>query len=296
MDPHPAELERLQRTHSLKVTPAPVVYGLIFDLYLADSAECARVHQQLTSALRTLMLPAGREGQELAAQELSPDCSAQPGTQRLDLLAYNRAIAAAQARYGAGRVRPVLVYFNNLALPLPTGLAGDLRTLRSSATQPLVWALTLQAGAGTSLPFDVSETWTYSADAALTSPLERVARAQLPFDLMQQPPLEGFPVFSASELSTAREFKVCSSAGQVTGLNFTFGPKAVKVSPASPPRVSLAAAATSSLPAPHGSLQEAAARYEIEVCHANCERTYEPPDGDAAIWNTTSGCMLKTST
>ena len=117
VDPYPAELERLKRSHLVPVQPAPVVYGLVFDLYLADAAECTRVHQQLSAALRAALLPPGREGMELAAQELSPGCSVPPGSRRFDTAAYAAAYSTAQERFGVNRVRPVLVYFNNLALP-----------------------------------------------------------------------------------------------------------------------------------------------------------------------------------
>ncbi|HET9451924.1 MAG TPA: hypothetical protein VFO83_13630, partial [Aggregicoccus sp.] len=122
VDPYPAELERLPRSHVIPVQPAPVVYGLIFDLYLADAAECERVHQKLSAAMRAAMLPPGREGMELTAQDLSPGCSVPPGSRRFDTAAYNAAYAAAQQRFGENRVRPLLIYFNNLALPMSESL------------------------------------------------------------------------------------------------------------------------------------------------------------------------------
>jgi hypothetical protein len=291
VDPLPAELARLQRSHEVQAAPAPVVYGLVFDLYLADATECARVHQQLTSALRAAMLPGTREGMELAAQELSPGCSASPGSRRFDRAAFDSGVWAAQQRFGAGRVRPVLVYFNNLALPLPSGLRSDLQLLRDGSSKALVWALTLQPASATGLPFDLAQPWTHSADPALSAPLEKAAAAQLPLEQVR-PPAEGFPVFTASELTTIREFKGCTNLGALSGLNFTYGPRATKVSAAAPPRVTMALPAVG-LPTPRGTVQALSVRYEVEVCRANCERTYEPPDGEAVFWNTTSGCQLK---
>lgn len=289
MDPYPAELERLPRSHVIPVQPAPVVYGLVFDLYLADAAECERVHQKLSSAMRAAMLPPGREGMELTAQDLSPGCSVPPGSRRFDTAAYNAAYAAAQQRFGANRVRPLLVYFNNLALPMSESLRFDLQTLRTAGSAPLIWALTLQSSTRTDLPFDVSRTWTHSADPALTAPLEESARQVLPLDQLLPGP-EGFPVFTATEQATILEFKGCTGAEKIAGLNFTYGPNATAVSAARPPRVTVTL--TTARPAARGTLQSQTVTYEVEVCRAHCDRSYEPPEGLAVIWHTTAGCQL----
>jgi hypothetical protein len=263
---------------------------LVFDLYIADAAECARVHQQLTTAMRAALLPTGREGLELAAQELSPGCSAPPGSRRFDSAAYANGYALAQQRFGVGRVRPLLLYFNNLALPMSESLRFDLQNLRRGNGSPLVWALTLQPASRTDLPFDLSRAWTHSADPALTAPLETAAQAQLPLEHLRPLP-EGYAVFTAQELPTVREFKGCSAVTQVTGMNFNFGPKAVVVNPGSPPRVTLNL--TAAAPAVRGSVTPVTVRYEVEACRAHCERTYEPPEGDPVLWNVTPGCQLK---
>jgi hypothetical protein len=287
VDPYPAELERLQRSHVVQVQPAPVVYGLVFDLYLADATECTRVQQLLRTRMRSAM---GTAARELAAQDLSPGCSATPGSRRFDTAAYAAAFEAAQQQLGRGRVRPVLLYFNNLALPMPESLRFDLQTLRSGGSAPLIWALTLQSTTRTDLPFDVSHTWTHSADPALSAPLEASARQLLPLDQLMPGP-EGFPVFTPAEQAGIRAFKACSGNGQVFGLNFTFGPQSTTVSAANPPRVTVTLATTR--PEARGSVQPLTVRYEVEVCRAHCERSYEPPDGLPVIWSTTSGCLLK---
>jgi hypothetical protein len=297
VDPHPPELSLLNREQGVKVVDAPLVYGLLFDLHLPDATECSRTRARLTERFRAALLPAGRVGMELAVQDLSPGC-VQTNTRRLNLSAYDEQVRVVEARFGAGRVKPVLLYFNNVELPPSPALQSDFYSLLNRPSGvPMLWALsTAEAIQGFSV--DHSAAWTYSSDPGLTTRLEETARTQLPLVQMEQVPADGFPLFTAQELASVVEFKGCSRVANVTGTNFTFGPQAIRVDKARPPRIQLKVPAQPLGPFPRNSttLKPLTFRFELEVCHAHCERFYsEPPDGELVAWSTTPRCLLKGS-
>ena len=231
----------------------------------------------------------------MAPQDLSPGCM-QPGSREVSISAYESQLRAAEGRFGAGRVRPLLLYFNNVELPPPAGLQSSLLSLRSRPTgAPLLWALsTPEAIQG--ITFEQKAPWTYSAEPGLTASLETLARAQFPLVQHEQPPVDGSPLFSSQELTWVREFKGCTSLASLSGANFTYGPQAVRVDPARPPRIRVGSS-SAQVPQPRdGKLQPLVVRFELEACRAWCERLYDaPPDGELVVWNTTSRCLLKSA-
>ncbi|WP_157774889.1 hypothetical protein [Melittangium boletus] len=293
VDPHPPELELLQREQTVALQDTPLVYGILFDLNLPDASECARIKSRLQNTLSTTLLPAGRQGMEMAVQDLSPDCR-QQRERMLRFTDYEAGLREAERRFGAGRIKPVLFYFNNVNLPLPLELQSQLSLLRSWYSGPaLLWALTtpeVRQGLG----FDHVSPWTYSADPRLTASLEEAARAQLPLLQLETPPPEGYPLLTPQELLSVREFKGCTAPSNLKGIGFTYGRQAVKVDPARPPRIQVL---LSTLPPPVPRTQKPAAqtlRFTMEVCRANCDRLYPtPPDDELLVWNTTPLCALQ---
>ncbi len=292
VDPHPADLLLLQRELVVKVEDAPMVYGFVFDLNLPDATECNRVKARITSTLRGALLPSGRTGMEMVAQDLSPGC-VQTGSRRLSLTVYDQQLRQAEARYGAGRVRPLLLYFNNVELPPPYLLQSDFLSLRNSGVNaPVMWAQG-PTKAVQGMGFELVRPWTYSGDPRLTSQLEDAARTQFPLVQYTQPPAQGFPLFTSEELTWALQFKGCTRASTLTGANFTYGPQATVVNRTTPPRM-LITLPPQQPPRPRNQLTDLVTRFEVEVCRKNCERTFEPPpDGQPVLWNKTPACLLK---
>jgi hypothetical protein len=294
VDSHPPELSLLHREQVMNVVDAPLVYGLIFDLHLPDATECARTKVRLTQAFRASLLPAGRVGQELTAQDLSPGC-VQTASRRLNLGLYDQQMRDVTGRFGVGRVKPVLLYFNNVELPPSAGLRADFSSIRLYSGTPMLWALaTPDALQG--ITVEQSAPWTYSADPALTTKLEETARAQLPFVVLEQSPADGFPLLTSQELAWVREFKGCTRVGNLSGVNFTYGTQSVRVNTALPPRFQVKLPATPQVPLPRNqtTLKPVKVSFELEVCRANCERFYSaPPDGELVPWSPTPRCLLK---
>jgi hypothetical protein len=295
VDPYPPELSRLRREQVLKVMDAPTVYGLVFDLHLPDATECGRIKARLAETFRAALLPPGREGLEMSAQDLSPNC-VQLNTRQLSASAYDQQLRAAEDRFGAGRVKPLLIYFNNVELPPPAGLRSSFYMIRGRVSgAPLLWALATPE-AIQDITFDQTAPWTYSADPGLTAGLEGKARTQFPLVQLEQPPADGFPLFTPQELAWVLEFKGCTTLSTLSGTNFTYGPQAVRLDKARPPRFQVSVP-TQQVPAPRDSkLQPLTVRFELEVCRAYCNRLYEPPpDGEPVVWNTTPRCLLKSA-
>ena len=295
VDPYPPDISRLRREQTLKVVDAPMVYGLVFDLNIPNATECSRIKARLAATFRSVLLPAGREGLDMQEQDLSPGC-VQLNNRQFSTLTYDQQLRAAETRFGTGRVKPLLIYFNNVELPAPSAQSAfaQLRTRTSGA--PLAWALaTPEAMQG--IVFDKTAPWTYSTDPGLTAALEGAARTQLPLLHLEQPPVEGYPLFTPQELGWVLEFKACTSNNNLSGTNFTYGPQTVRLDAARPPRLRVKLP-SQQVPVPRdGKLQPLVIRYELEVCRAYCDRLFEPsPEDEPVIWNTTPRCLLKSAT
>lgn len=294
VDPYPPDISRLSKEQTLKVVDAPMVYGLVFDLNIPNATECSRIKSRLTTTFRSVLLPPGRVGMEMQEQDLSPGC-VQLSNRQFSLLTYDQQLRAAESRYGTGRVKPLLIYFNNVELTAPTVQSAFAQLRIRTSGAPLAWALaTPEAMQG--IVFDKTAPWTYSNDPGLTAALEGAARTQLPLLQLEQPPVEGYPLFTPQELTWVREFKACTSTNSLSGTNFTYGPQAVRLDASRPPRIRVSVPPQQGPVPRDGKIQPWVIRYEIEVCRAYCDRLFEPsPEEEPVIWNTTPRCLLKSA-
>ncbi|MET0400997.1 MAG: hypothetical protein ABW123_01285 [Cystobacter sp.] len=291
VDPHAPELDTVTRQQVVKTHDAPLVYGLIFDLNIPDNAECQRVKASLSSTLRAALLPPGREGMELPARDLSPGC-VQGASREYFSSIYDADSRMAELRFGPGRVKPVLFYFNNVNLPLPDVLRQTFESLQQlPELSAEVWALAAME-ALLSTRFSQSAPWTYSTDPRLLTQFLDTARAQLPFIEFEPSPPEGHPLFTARELSGALEFKGCTPLSGLSGLNFPYGPTPVRVDRSRPPRFLVDVPHVA--PQPRGAkLEPVTFRFSLEVCRSNCERfAYTQPDHAFLAWNATPRCFV----
>ncbi|WNG20968.1 hypothetical protein [Cystobacter fuscus] len=290
VDPYPPELSTLPREQVVKAQDVPLVYGLIFDLHVPNAAECTRVKQQLTAAFRTALLPPGRKGMELSPWELSPGC-VQSSFRSYPYSQYADQLRQAEELFGRGRIKPVLLYFNNVELPLPSSLREDFINLQNGGSNPPhVWALTTPEVLSNTR-FTQSAPWTYSTDPRLTARLEELARVQLPFIQFEQPPAEGFALFTPKELSGVREFKGCTRPSGLDGVNFVYGPQSVPVNAAQPPRFQVTVPQQEPVPR-NQKLEPLSFRFTLEVCREDCERFFSTPEGELLAWNATPRCFL----
>ncbi|EPX60658.1 hypothetical protein D187_001307 [Cystobacter fuscus DSM 2262] len=290
VDPYPPEISTLSRERVVKAQDTPVVYGLVFDLHIPNAAECTRVKEQLRAALRAALLPTGREGMEFSPRDLSPGC-VQPNSRSYPYWEYAAQVRQAEELFGRGRVKPVLLYFNNVELPLPSSLREDFINLQNGGgNAPQLWALTTQEVLSNTR-FAQSAPWTYSSDPRLTARLAELARAQLPFIQLEQPSAEGFALFTPQELSWVREFKGCTRPSGLDGANFVYGPQSIPVNAAQPPRFRVTVPQQEPVPR-NQRLEPVTVRFTLEVCREHCERFFSTPEGELLAWNATPRCFL----
>jgi hypothetical protein len=295
VDPHPPELVRLDREYQPTEVEEPVVYAVIFDLHIADPTECEPVKTRLRQQLRDAMLASGRRGGELPAQDLSPTCVQQPD-RSMNEEAFNAAVVSMEGIFGARHVRPILVYFNNVDLPIPNALKTDLVNLRHLANQrgapvPMLWGLGLPRLLSDTT-FDLSSRWTYSTDPSLLSELVRGAQTDLPLIALQGTPAGGLPLFTDAELTWVKEFRTCGADPRLSGFDFALGPPSQQLDPAWPPHYQFQVNA-SAPPVLRSQLQNNPLTFYIEACKANCERFVDlPAQAGLAIWNRHPHCVL----
>lgn len=293
VDPTPPQLVRLQKFLDVTVTEQPLVFGVILDLHLPDSGECARARDRLLATVRSTMASAAPQLAELAMIDLSPGCQ-QPSDRRIDFAAYNSELTSAQNRFPRKPVRPLLLYFNNIDLPLGTGLLNDFERFRVEAflkgqPLPLIWGTAMPRTLQSGVAFDATFPWTFTTDPSLFDGIAETASRQLPLRVANATPPEGTPLFSTEEQGWVLEFKLCGTQPRITGVNFDLSGEAVVLQPSAPPRVKLALPEG---PVLRTEVEAERITFTIEACRQDCGRLY-PTRSGSVVWNETYGCLLE---
>lgn len=297
VDPDPPAIQRVERLWSPPIENEPVVYALLLDLHLARGLDCAAVKSQLASRVRAVMLTSSTPGIELPLVDISPGCRQAPD-RRFDASALDVAIQGAERTYGARHVRAVLLYVNDIDLPVPLGLQSDFSSLRifmanRSAPLPLTWAITLGHGKDEGL-FQRLMDWKHSSDSGMFAALANTAGAELPLQALGSTPPGGVPVFTAQERASIVEWKFCGPADpRTTPINFALDGKARRIDPLNPPAFTFDV--PSAAPVMKSAFSSTPVRFQVELCTANCDHFTRLEDGSVAIWDKTSGCTLPRS-
>lgn len=291
VDPNPPELVALTRTQRLTLQDEPVVYMVVLDLHLPDGAECTRVRDRLLTTVQQSFSPPGRSAFALTTQDVSPGCQQESG-RRLDVERYAAELAMAESYFADRAVRPILVYFNNVDLPMDMSLLSDLAGLRDEAIargapEPLYWGMgfpsTLSA-----LTFDETFAWTFSADPGLTDGLVTAAEKQLPL-VTNVAFGAALPLLEPHELQWAIAFKGCRVTERVVGVNAALTGEAVVVDPSAPPTYRIEG--LTFVPLQRSRAKEEEVTFKLEVCRANCDRLYALPEG-LQSWSKLPFCFL----
>src|SRR3954462_5352933 len=131
IDPNPPQLFRAQTKFTPPAIDEPIVWISISNLFFEDAGSCDWSHQTTLGAVRAAFAAVGGQQVELPAQDLSPDCR-QRNAAVPDVAAVRAAFASAVAAFPSARIRPVVVYLDNIDAPLDSGTAGSLLSLRNS--------------------------------------------------------------------------------------------------------------------------------------------------------------------
>jgi len=293
VDPNPPELFRTTAHIQAGLVDEPVVWMTILDLFVEDAGGCAAAKQATLDAVRAAFATAGGAQMELPFQDLSPDCQKRAEVP-LDVAAVKAAFATADATFPQAHVRPVLVYLDDIDLPLPAQVSSALQSLHATsvaggATRPILWTVTFPS-ASNKLGSDSVFAWTFTGDPALQQNLAAMVESNLPLRSTTQP--GPVPLLGSADLETTQELKLCDPPdGFKLVDNIPVG-QAVQLDRANPPRVLL------NLPPIFFDQMRAsqlipAVDITVERCTGNCHRFYIGQPGDAPRrWDEIDGCVL----
>ena len=285
-EPNPPALFRSKAQYSTTAVAEPVVWMPILDLFAENTDSCPNARAWTLATIRDAMAAAGGTELELAGADLSPTCAQSPD-RTLALAPLQQQIASAVAQFPAAHVRTVIIYANDIALPIPNQVLDALLTLRS---QGFLWTLARAPVIG-QLKADQQIPWTYAYDPALAQQLVQVATAQLPLQSDANTDSGLLPILGSGDLRRARETKLCSASAGVTVERIPVDGSSAQVDAQSPPLFEVHFAQQFAVPKSHSSIQHA--EVELESCSGHCDRHYSAFLGDLRRWDTTRGCLLE---
>ena len=290
VDPNPPRLFRADARFTSAAKDEPVVWVAILDLFLEDASACPWAKATTLSTIRGAIATAGGIQVELPAQDLAPDCRVR-ASQPLDSTAIRTAFAAAQAAHPAEHLRPLVIYADNLALPVPPAVSAAVTSLRTLSAPPaLLWTLS-QPLVGGQMASDRTVEWTYAGDAALAGRLASVVSAFLPLRTTATATTGPIPLLDAAQLETTWEFKVCGLPRDITAEDAPAVGATLIVDRRNPPTITFDL--PQSVAMPRFLFNDTVLRIPVEGCTGNCDRYYIRQAGDAPQrWDEMRFCAL----
>lgn len=285
-DPRPPQLFRSTAEYTASAAAEPVVWMPVLDLFAEKTESCDTARAWTRGAIRAAFLAVQAPRLELQGADLSPTCAQAPD-RTLDAAALQQQVAAAVAAFPGAHVRVVVVYANDIALPVPPAVHDALATLRAAG---FLWVVGRDPVAPQLAP-DQAVGWTFTYDPALPGALAALVAQQLP--LQSDAAVDsGFRVLLGSgDLPRAREIKVCAASDGVSLVRAEPGGSATAVDTAQPPLFRVIFPQRVAVPKPQFSVQHAAV--ELEGCSAECDRYFTGFPGDLRRWDSTRGCLLE---
>ncbi len=291
VEPNPPELRRVRHSLTSPIIDEPVAWLLLVDLHITNPADCAAAQARIDAQLRETLLANGRHGVPIATIEIAPTCTQSPW-RWLDVNAVEELLVDARDRLSP-RLRPLIVYVNNVDLALSPDLSSALasipeRFVARGGLRPVLIGIA-HAKARETVPFDVPLDWTFSGDAALTSSLLTLANAELPHRTQLWSGVQPQVLLEPDVVPTVSELKVCSPDGPLEPTGFTLDGMARPIDLQTPPRYRVLL--TDSLAVPPSSFVAESIDLELELCSGNCDRFVRTDEGALAEWNAVPGCF-----
>lgn len=292
VDPTPPRLRKVTAQYTTSAVAEPLVFLPMLDLYIEEPGSCAPAKSFLLDALLSAL--EGTVHLQLSTQDLAPECT-QREEVRLDVDGIVAVVKAVSAVNPAAHVRPVLIYANNVALPLPQRRSQELaalsaKLLAQQGMPPVLWLVSSKA-ISLQLPADGATDWTYAGDPAMATAMRAFAQQALPLQTELGTVSPSEPLVNGADLATARQAKLCVAdpAATVTGL--AAPGVASPIDRANPPRWQI------SLPPQAAALKHLFSLHtviaKVELCDGHCDRYYRiDPDQLQHGWDVTKGCLL----
>lgn len=294
VDATPPRLRRVVAQYKTGAQAEPLLFVQLLELYVEDPGTCAVAKSWFLDSTRRALSGISVEQLELAPRDLAPQCTQREGV-ALDvdrLVAEVKTFSLARPQ---AHVRPVILYANNLELPLSPARSGSLGALAARLTAqqgmpPLVWLVASKA-VTKQLVWDNAQDWTWAGDPAVAGAMRSFALLALPLQTEAGTVSDPQPLLSSADLEGAQEFKLCAPIVDAATSGLPEPGITARVDRAAPPRWQVVL--PQQLAAPKSAFSTHTVTAKLEVCDANCDRFYDiDPDQLQRGWDVTRGCAL----
>jgi hypothetical protein len=294
VDATPPRLRRVVAQYQTSGLAEPLVLVKLLELYVEDPGTCGVAKSWFLDATHRALVGLSVEQVELATRDLAPQCTQREGV-ALDVDGIVAEVHAFALAHPQAHVRPVILYANNLELPLSPARSSSLGTLAArltaqQGTPPLVWLVASKTVAK-QLVSDYAQDWTYAGDPAVAGAMGSFAQLTLPLQTEAGTVSDPQPLLKAADLEGAQAFKLCAAIAGATANGLPEPGVAAKVDRAAPPRWQVVL--PQQLAAPKSAFSTHTVTAKLEVCDGNCDRFYSiDPDQLQRGWDVTKGCAL----
>jgi hypothetical protein len=291
IDPNPPTLFRAQTKFSPAAIDEPIVWIAIFNLFFEDESGCSWARDTTVGALRSAFAGAGGQQLELAAQDLAPGCRQRDSVQ-LDAPAVQAAFASSQAAFPSARIRPVVVYLDNIDAQLAPGTAALIASLRNGSTglASLIWTVGFDQ-VGTQLRSERRLGWTYTGDPTFSSQIRNVVSSELPLRTTAARSTGPVQLLDASQLEVVHVMKVCVLPKDLPPDDPPRLGAAQVVDRARPPTLSFQLPQQVALP--RSLYNDVMYSVVVEACSGNCDRYFIREAGDPPQrWDEMTACAM----
>ena len=293
IDPNPPQLFRAQTKFTPATVDEPIVWIVIFNLFFEDAPSCSWARDTALGALRSGFAAASGQPMELPAQDLAPGCQ-QRDLVQLDVTAVRAAFSSAQAAFPSGRVRPIIVYLDNIDSLLSPTTGALIVSLKNapSGLQSLIWTVGFDQVA-TQLGSDRRIGWTYTGDPAMAGQIRGVVSSELPLRSTAARTTGPVPLLDSSQLELAHEIKVCVLPKDLVPDEPPVLGAAQVIDRARPPTLSFQLPEAVALP--RSLYTDVTYAVVTEGCSANCDRYFVRDPGDPPQrWDEMKRCAMVT--
>jgi hypothetical protein len=288
IEPNPPRLFRNRPIFTSASVSEPLVWVAVLNLFIQETGGCAPAREATLATLRDAISRSGTTQIELPAQDLAPDCR-QRGEKALDAVALQSAAAAAQQALPGAHVRPLVIYIDDIDLPLANDVPAAIANARS-ATGTLLWTISFES-VSNQLRADRRIDWTYAGDAALADRLNQAVKADLPLQTTASPTSGPIPLLDASQLETTREFRVCAVPPGAVADSYPEMRTTHLLDRAHPPTITFELPQLVAMP--KTSFNNSSFEALVEGCTGNCDRYFiREPGDDPFKWDEMRSCAL----
>jgi hypothetical protein len=281
------------------VEEAPVVWRMVTDLEIVDGARCTQVGQVVHQTWAQAFSSSGAPSHELAAVDLAPGCQQSMGRAIDAGPLADDAKSYVAAHYPNQYQAPILVYVNNLDVPLPSSLITSLGTYQSAFVPPhlkaIEWGFAANA-ALQSFPFNEALEFVAIEDPQFSTTITNTVHMLLPFKTQLHMPDDVLLLMPAATVTSSAgdPWKVCQASPSIVRLSQgqPVAPNVItlNIDPQDPPSFTVDLPPKILVPSSQFMSDTVVVRYEI--CRRWCDHPFTDEGGAMHdSWLTTPACL-----